>query len=97
MQLREKLLAKGLAIDIKPFDVAIHQETDHTNGLGNVHDSHIIIFIQIMWANYYLVEEGDPSTDDISPSTKIIQFLVRDEVGALANALEIFSVSLSLC
>lgn len=31
---------------------------------------------------------------DISPTTKIIQFLVRDKVGALANAIQIFSVSL---
>ena len=33
--------------------------------------------------------------DDVSPTTRVIQFLVRDEVGALANALQIFSVSLS--
>ena len=36
LQLKDKLLARGLAIDIKPFNLAKHQETDNTD----VEDSH---------------------------------------------------------
>ena len=30
---------------------------------------------------------------DVTPTTNVIQFLLRDEVGTLANALQIFDVS----
>ena len=33
---------------------------------------------------------------DVTPTSKIIQFLVRDEVGTLSNALHIFSVSFGI-
>ena len=36
---------------------------------------------------------GSESKLDITPTSKMIQFLVRDEVGTLGNALQIFSVS----
>lgn len=30
---------------------------------------------------------------DVAPTTKVIQFLVKDEVGSLSNALQVFNVS----
>ena len=39
VQLKDKLLARGLAIDIKPFNLAEHQETDSTD----VEDIHRVL------------------------------------------------------
>jgi hypothetical protein len=38
-------------------------------------------------------ESTAASEFDVAPTTKVVQFLVRDEVGTLSNALQIFSVS----
>ena len=39
IKLKKSLLDRGLAIDIKPFELAKHQETDHAN---DVQDSHCV-------------------------------------------------------
>ena len=40
IKLKKSLLARGLAIHIKPFELAKHQETDHVN---DVQDSHCVL------------------------------------------------------
>ena len=49
---------------------------------------------------YYIIFSLNAETEstaeselDVTPTSKMIQFCVRDEVGTLGNALQIFSVS----
>ena len=61
-----------------------------------------ILYTSLVWSNRLLLslnaetESNVESEMDVAPTTKVIQFLVRDQVGALANALQIFSVSFQL-
>lgn len=40
IKLKKSLLARGLAVDIKLFELAKHQETDHAN---DIQDSHCVL------------------------------------------------------
>ena len=40
MKLKKALLAQGLAIDIKPFDLSEHQEVDQPNNVHTFLQSH---------------------------------------------------------
>ena len=103
IELKKILQAQGLAIDVKPFDLNNYQQSDHDNvqnfvqtqceseGKCLLTDSYCIF----LFREYHVcltTESDSTAVTDVSPNTKIIQFLVRDEVGALANALQIFSV-----
>ena len=53
IKLKRSLLARGLAINIKPFELSKHQETDHSNDVQDRHcvsegnrNSNHSIFIQ---------------------------------------------------
>ena len=52
-----------------------------------------ILFLSTIIFSNAETESTAESELDVTPTSKMIQFLVRDEVGTLGNALQIFSVS----
>jgi hypothetical protein len=61
----------------------------------------ILILIECMSSNssFFLTTDTESTAEselDVTPTSKMIQFLVKDEVGTLASALQIFSVSFGI-